>query len=191
MKEPLPIVRVPTRLRARQAVRPTLSTEAAMLRALGRVVLVGVLIPVLPAPVEAQPRTTTRVSLATGGAQADSRSADASLSADGWRVAFNSLAGTLVTGDTNGVSDAFVHDRQTATTTRVSVATGGGQANGGSHGGTLSADGRFVAFSSTAINLVPGDSNFADDVFVHDRQTGTTMRVSVAQRDRGRRPGVG
>src|SRR5207249_383144 len=102
------------------------------------------------------------------------------LSADGRFVAFQSDATNLVAGDTNGATDVFVHDRQTGTTERVSVASGGSQGNGFSAGPVLSADGRFVAFHDTATNLVAGDTNGATDVFVHDRQTGTTERVSVA-----------
>jgi len=79
--------------------------------------------------------------------------------------------------------DVFVHDRQTGQTTRVSVDSNGAEANGDSFAGdsgmALSADGRFVAFSSEASNLVPDDTNGIRDVFVHDRQTGTTTRVSV------------
>src|SRR5439155_2739827 len=81
--------------------------------------------------------------------------------------------------------DVLVHARPTGTTERVSVASDGTQANGPSEEGVssqpaFSADGRFVAFESSASNLVAGDTNDADDVFVHDRQTGTTERVSVA-----------
>ena len=82
--------------------------------------------------------------------------------------------------DTNGVPDAFVHDRQTGQTARVSVASDATQANGTSNVAGISADGRYVVFSSTASNLVPADTNGAPDVFVHDRQTGQTARVSVA-----------
>ena len=77
-------------------------------------------------------------------------------------MAFYSIATNLVSGDTNGVADIFVHDRQTGTTERVSVATGGGQATGGDSGyPAISADGRFVAFLSDATNLVSGDTNSA------------------------------
>ena len=76
--------------------------------------------------------------------------------------------------------DVFVRDRQTGTTRRVSVGSGGVQGNGLSFGPAISADGRFVAFESDATNLVPGDTNDASDIFVRDRQTGTTRRVSVS-----------
>jgi archaellum component FlaF (FlaF/FlaG flagellin family) len=85
-----------------------------------------------------------------------------------------------VPGDTNGTWDVFVHDRVTGQTTRVSVASDGTQGNGHSGSPSISADGRYVAFSSSASNLVPGDTNGRGDVFVHDRLTGQTTRVSVA-----------
>ncbi len=125
-------------------------------------------------------QTTERASVATGGGQGDSDSRAGAISADGRFVAFHSYAANLVGGDTNGKFDIFVHDRQTGTTERVSVATGGGQADGDSVNPAISADGRFVAFYSNATNLVSGDTNGKNDVFVHDRQTGTTERVSVA-----------
>ena len=77
-------------------------------------------------------------------------------------------------------TDAFVRDLDAGTTERVSVAAGGRQANGDSGDVSLSADGRLVAFSSAASNLVPGDTNGRGDVFVRDRRTGRTERVSVA-----------
>src|SRR5437762_2422917 len=131
-------------------------------------------------------QTTERVSVASGGTEANGASLSSALSADGRFVAFDSSATDLVAADTNGVSDVFVHDRQTGTTERVSVASDGAQGNGSSGLVTfafppaLSADGRFVAFVSAATNLVASDTNGATDVFVHDRQTGTTERVSVA-----------
>ena len=88
------------------------------------------------------------------------------ISADGRFVAFDSEATNLVPGDTNDASDVFVRDRQTGTTRRVSVSSGGAQGNGASFDPAISADGRFVAFNSDATNLVPGDTNGAADVFV-------------------------
>ena len=123
---------------------------------------------------------TTRVSVASDGTQANDRSLVVALSGDGRVVAFDSEASNLVPGDTNGSRDVFVHDRQTGQTTGVSVASDGAQANGFSSRAALVADGRVVAFDSLATNLVPGDTNSTWDVFVHDRQTGQTTRVSVA-----------
>src|SRR5438128_2413385 len=107
------------------------------------------------------------------------------ISADGRYVAVSSRATNLVPGDTNGVVDVFVRDLQAGTTERVSVSSTGAQGDGDSgveHVSTagrpvaLSADGRFVAFSSFASNLVAGDTNGVEDVFVHDRLTGATER---------------
>ncbi|MGH3656122.1 MAG: hypothetical protein ACRDUA_05640, partial [Micromonosporaceae bacterium] len=127
---------------------------------------------------------TTRVSVASDGSQAKGDLSTApALSADGRYVAFVSWEDNLVTGDTNGWGDVFVHDRRTGATTRVSVASDGSQANaasGSPPGLAISGDGRYVAFGSNADDLVPGDTNGTDDVFVHDRQTGATTRVSVA-----------
>jgi Tol biopolymer transport system component len=127
-----------------------------------------------------QTNQTTRVSVASDGTQANNFSFNPSISADGRYVAFTSWANNLVSGDTNGGRDIFVHDRQTGATTRVSVATGGGQAAADSQRPSISADGRYVAFESDASNLVSGDTNNHPDIFVHDRQTGVTMQVSVA-----------
>src|SRR5581483_6819962 len=104
------------------------------------------------------------------------------ISADGSTVAYVSTASDLVTDDSNGVSDVFVYDRGARTTSRVSVGPGGAQANGPSAVDSppaVSADGQVVAFSSEATNLVADDSNGYSDVFVRDRKTGETTRVSV------------
>src|SRR5262249_28295336 len=79
-------------------------------------------------------------------------------------------------------TDIFVHDRLTGTTERVSTDSSGAQGNGPSTAATISGDGRFVVFESLATNLVPLDLNRRGDVFVHDRVTGTTERVSVNSR---------
>ena len=121
-----------------------------------------------------------RVSIASDGSEADADSAGGAVSEDGSLAVFSSAAGNLVAGDTNGQGDVFVRHRGSATTTRVSVASDGTQADGPSYDPKVSADGRFVAFVSDATNLVPGDTNGAADVFVHDRDTATTARVSVA-----------
>jgi Tol biopolymer transport system component len=124
-------------------------------------------------------RTTERVSVDGAGNEGNFGSGDPSLSADGRFVAFYSWV-ALVPDDTNGESDIFVRDRLTGALERVSVDSAGGQANDASSAPSLSADGRYVAFESVASNLVPGDTNGVVDVFVRDRFTGTTMRVSVS-----------
>jgi Tol biopolymer transport system component len=123
---------------------------------------------------------TSRVSVASNGTQGNMGSSGGFISPDSRYVAFGSLAANLVESDINGTSDVFVHDRTTGQTTNVSVASDGTQGNSGSGSPSISSDGRYVAFSSLASNLVDGDTNPAWDVFVHDRQTGQTRRVSVA-----------
>lgn len=123
--------------------------------------------------------TLKRVSVATGGGQANGDSLRPDLSADGRYISFESGATNLVPGDTNGRSDVFRHDRVTGETVRVSVATGGGQASGLSTLAQISDDGNLVVFSSFGFELVASDANGAEDVFVRDVAAGTTTRVSV------------
>src|SRR5262249_15021647 len=120
-----------------------------------------------------------RVSVSNTGAQADGPSFAPALSADGRFVAFWSLADNLVPGDTNRGADVFIFDLQTHTIERVNVNDGGHEVGGSGFGPALSADGRFVAFESTASDLVPDDTNSASDIFVYDRWTQTVERVSV------------
>ena len=154
-----------------------------------------------------QTTTTTRVSVSTAGAQGNGNSrsyndARSRVSPDGRFVVFESVATNLVFGDTNGVADIFVRDRDTdadglydepgsVSTVRVSVSSGGGQGNGKSSEPSIASGGRFVAFRSSADNLVSNDSNGSYDIFVHDRDTDTdgvfdepgaisTIRVSVS-----------
>lgn len=105
------------------------------------------------------------------------------LSGDGRVVAFSSFDDDLVTGDTNDVDDAFVTDLSdptNPTVQRVSVSSSGEQSNDYTYAVAISGDGRIVAFETRASNLVDGDTNDAADVFVHDRLTGITERVSTA-----------
>ncbi len=125
---------------------------------------------------------TTRVSVDSAGNEADFFSGvetAPTISADGRYVAFDSWATNLVAADTNGASDIFVHDRTTGATTRVSVDSLGNQGAWESFAPSITADGRYVAFESRAANLVPGDWWDTNDVFVHDRTTGVTIRASV------------
>lgn len=108
------------------------------------------------------------------------RSEAPSISADGRYIAFQSEAYDLVVDDRNSAWDIFVHDRGTGITSRVSVDSTGREAYRRSFNPSISADGRFVAFASEAPNLVDGDTNVAYDVFVHDRVSGVTSRVSVS-----------
>jgi Tol biopolymer transport system component len=151
--------------------------------------LVPLVIAMLIGPVtEGAARTvTTMLSVAAGGGPSDGASDTgtdraAAVSSDGRYVAFTSDATNLVAGDTNGVKDVFVRDTTLGTTTRASVGYLG-QADGPSTAfyevPAISANGRFVAFSSEATNLVPGDTNGVSDVFVRDMALGITTRVSV------------
>jgi Tol biopolymer transport system component len=131
-----------------------------------------------------------RVSVASDGTQGNGLSNAPAISADGRYVTFTSNASNLVEGDTNGGTDIFVHDRVTGETQRVSVASDGTQGNGPEVwevwiASSISADGRYVAFSSLADNLVEGDTNGAFDFFVYDRMTGETTRVSVPSCENG------
>src|SRR5262249_33836990 len=122
-----------------------------------------------------------RTSVSSMGVQGLSPSQSPSLSADARFVAFLSYSSNLVPND-QGSIDIFVRDRSAGTTERVSVDSAGHQANADSftNGTThISADGRYVAFLSKASDLVAGDNNGKVDVFVHDRSTGTTERVSL------------
>ncbi|HUV95170.1 MAG TPA: peptidoglycan DD-metalloendopeptidase family protein [Anaerolineae bacterium] len=123
---------------------------------------------------------TEMVSVSTEGQYGNSSSGLPAISADGRYIAFESGATNLVSNDTNGVGDVFVRDRVTGVTERVSIASDGMQGNESSEHPSISADGRVVAFRSRASNLVGGDTNNTWDVFVHDRQTHQTIRVSVA-----------
>src|SRR5436190_8530907 len=139
----------------------------------------------LAAPVAAQ---VTRISVSTAGVQANGPSGAPSMSADGRYVVFASTASNLVAGDTNGVEDIFLRDRDTdadgifdeagaVSTIRVSLGPSAAQADGPSRDPVISADGRFVAFVSTATNLVPGANTF-DQIYRIDRTNGAVVRVS-------------
>lgn len=142
-----------------------------------------------------------RVSIATGGGESlGGASQNARMTPDGRFVVFDSFATNLVTGDTNATSqggggrDIFIHDRNNSTTERVSVNSAGEQGfcnvlpAGGvecnSFSGSISADGRYVAFSSYAQNLASGVNTFSN-VYVRDRQSGTTTRISVGTQANG------
>jgi len=124
--------------------------------------------------------TTEIVSVSPVGESGNGRSVLPDISADGRFVVFESSASNLVLGDLNGVTDVFVRDRQTGVTSLASVSTTGELGNGASEHAVVSADGRYVAFSSQATNLVEGDTNAASDIFVHDLSAGTTTMVSVS-----------
>jgi hypothetical protein len=122
---------------------------------------------------------TEVVSLSTDGVLGNDSSGDAVVARGGRIIAFQSNASNLVPDDNNLANDVFVRDRVAGTIERVSVSSAGEQGNGISFGTAISDNGRFVAFTSHASNLVDGDANGTSDVFVHDRTTGKTELVSV------------
>jgi hypothetical protein len=144
-------------------------------------VLLGLLL-FLSSPGPSLASSTERVSVSSVGEQGNAISYLGDISADGRFVAFASPASNLVSGDTNGAWDIFVHDRTTGRTKRVNVTSAGQQTvgNGSFDDVAISADGGFVAFESRATNLVAGDTNGVSDIFVHDRITGATERVNVS-----------
>jgi hypothetical protein len=127
-----------------------------------------------------QADTTTRVSISSTGAQGNSGAYEAFISGNGRFIVFQSFANTLISSDTNGSEDVFVHDRQTRQTHRVSVASGGVQVVGNSYHPAIANDGRYIAFASSSDQLVESDTNGFSDVFIHDRVSNTTRLASVA-----------
>ena len=107
--------------------------------------------------------------MSPSGTIGDGYSGNSSISADGRFVAFRSFAANLVAGGSNGYIHTYVRDRFTGTTTRSSVSSTSAQGNGDSNAPSISPDGRFVSFESTATNLIPNDTNAFQDVFVRDR----------------------
>ncbi len=133
-----------------------------------------------PAPTPSPRPLITRMSLSSSGEQTNGRSENSDLSEDGKFIAFDSAATNLVNNDTNGDIDVFVKNILTGIIERVSVTYQGGQSNDYSFQPTTSADGRFIAFTSTATNLVQDDTNQRPDVFVYDRTNQSIERVSIA-----------
>lgn len=130
------------------------------------------------APAQSILPVTSRASTTPAGLAGDKASRHGTLSFDGNIVAFESAATDLVAGDTNGTWDVFVRNRSAGFTERISVGPFGTEANGPSEGAAISDDGRFVAFESTATNLVAGDTGWRD-VFLRDRLMNSTTRVSL------------
>src|SRR5438309_1591815 len=165
----------------RNSVSAKKGAAAMNLRTFLYAVCAALIVP-LGVPAATSEPMTERVSVDSAGGQTNNASGEGdsispAVSADGRFVAFVSGASNLVAGDTNFVFDVFVRDRQTGTTERVNADSAAGQAH--ARLPSVSADGRFVAFASLASNLVAGDTNNDFDVFVRDRQTGATERVSV------------
>jgi hypothetical protein len=124
--------------------------------------------------------TTRLVSISSAGVQGDLASFDPKISANGRVIAFTSAATNLIAADTNNHNDVFAHDLVTGQTSAVTISPRGTLIVTHSGVGSLSADGRFVTFSSDHSGFITGDTNVIVDVFVHDRVALTTSRVSVA-----------
>ncbi|MCA9959773.1 MAG: PD40 domain-containing protein [Anaerolineales bacterium] len=141
-----------------------------------------------------QAGVTTLISQSSDGAEANDGSSRSAFSGNGRFVAFESPADNLVPGDTNFGNDIFLRDRDVdqdgifdepgqVATIRLSVDSGGNQSDGQASNAAISADGSLIAFDSDASDLVPGDTNFTSDVFLHDRQiappTGADLSVTI------------
>jgi Tol biopolymer transport system component len=152
--------------------------QACLFQAAGVFALMGALL--LPgAPADAMSATTERASVSSRGAEGDGTSHSAAISADGRFIAFQSAASNLVRHDTNGTYDIFVRDLRLGITRRVSLGSDGTEGNGQSQNPSISGDGRFVTFESSASDLVEGGVA-EDDIFVRDLKLGITRRVSLS-----------
>jgi len=123
--------------------------------------------------------TTTLVSDSLTGSGGNGDSTAASVSTNGQFMVFQSDATNIVSGDTNAATDVFLNDVVNAQLYTISIATNGITGNGASTDPVMTPDGRYVAFISTANNLVPNDTNNIPDVFVRDVINGTTVCASV------------
>ena len=130
--------------------------------------------------------TTVLVSVNLAGtAGADRDCVPVAISTNGQYALFESVADNLVAGDTNNASDVFVRDLVNSNTILVSVNTNGVAGNSDSYDAVMTPDGRYVAFTSAATDLVAGDTNGIPDVFARDLQGGTTSRVSLGAMSNG------
>jgi Tol biopolymer transport system component len=129
--------------------------------------------------------TTTLVSVTPAGNGGNGYSSDPAMSANGRFVSFTSSSSDLVANDNNGNDDVFVRDLKSDTTTLVSATPNGASGNGYSYGAVISANGRYVAFTSYATDLVANTTNGDSQVFERDLKTGTTTLVSVTPAGNG------
>jgi hypothetical protein len=123
---------------------------------------------------------TTCISNAPNGDPGNEFSGSPRISSDGNHIVFTSYASNLGPVDNNNRPDIYLYDIQTGIHSLISISSDGIQSNQYSYVGNISGDGRFIAFTSDASNLVSGDTNNKRDVFLHDTQTGTTTRVNVS-----------
>jgi len=123
---------------------------------------------------------TRLVSRATNGTPGNGPSLHGVISGNGEFVAFHSRATNLVSEPSNGVPQIYLHNLATGETRLISKTPGGAAGNGRSERASISENGRRVSFSSDATDLVVGDSNGVEDVFVYDQDSDRLIRVSVA-----------
>ncbi len=128
---------------------------------------------------DVQNNITTRISLDSAGSESNGFSNSPKISADGRYIVFQSLASNLIAADNNGATDIFLHDTTDDSTIRISVDSFANEANGSSDTTVISADGRYIAYRSSASNLVAGDSNGNSDIFRFDTVTLQTLRVNT------------
>ncbi len=147
----------------------------------------GLLAMIRPVAAQNEPEANP-ISVSSQGEVGNAGATNPSLAAAGRFVAFASPASNLVQGDNNGVTDVFVHDRLSGMTERVSLSSTGEEAEAACESPSISANGRFVAFHSAAGNLAPNGQEGISHVYVHDRLTGITERVSINKRSK---PGDG
>ncbi|NTW44032.1 MAG: hypothetical protein HGB14_06270, partial [Anaerolineaceae bacterium] len=129
--------------------------------------------------------TTIRVSVASDGTQANGPSINASISANGQFVVFQSDATNLIPNDTNGQSDIFWHNLASGQTLRVSMTVSGLQTTGESSYPSISRDGRYVSYCSKTLKTIHGNTYFYDDIYLHDVQTLSTVLISVSSSGEG------
>jgi Ca2+-binding RTX toxin-like protein len=127
----------------------------------------------------------TEIGVAAGGGSPDDHSAAPVFSPDGSKIAFLSWASNLVAGDTNKTPDLFVKDLVTGVVTRVSTTASGAQSHDSDSTSfddyVFSADGRKIAFTSYASDLVAGDGNGQPEIFIKDLVSGAVTRVGVTK----------
>ncbi|GLY08495.1 hypothetical protein [Actinoplanes sp. NBRC 101535] len=140
-------------------------------------------IPALSPPAYASGAEISKVSTPVTGTSTDGDSTTPVVSDDGRYVAFASGATNLVNGDTNNSYDIFLTDRRDGTTRRLSIAANGAQADSASYGPSITADGHFILFYSYAANLVPGDTNGVNDLFLYDTRLQSLRRIDALAGD--------
>jgi Tol biopolymer transport system component len=125
--------------------------------------------------------TTILVSVSSAGVLSNAESTRPAISENGEFAVYRSLASNLVLGDNNLAEDVFRYEIATGTTIRVSVSSAGLEGNGDSSVPSINADGTKVVFRSVATDLVPGDANLTEDVFLRDLTAGTTSLISMSE----------